>query len=67
EAVKAVIALKEGEQLTEQEIKAFCREKLIQFKVPQIVEFRASLPKTRSGKVRKDALKEKAELIEDKA
>lgn len=53
EAVKAVIVVKEGESLSEKDVKAFCREKLIHFKVPQIVEFRESLPKTASGKVRR--------------
>ena len=57
EAVKAVIVLKEGEKATDKDIKAFCREKLIHFKIPQIVEFRESLPKTRSGKIQKELLK----------
>ena len=57
EAVKAVVVLKEGQEATEKDIKAFCRKRLIHFKVPQIVEFRQSLPKTRSGKVQKEALK----------
>ena len=58
EAVKAVVVLKMGEQTSDKDIKAFCRQKLIHFKVPQIVEFRESLPKTRSGKVQKELLKE---------
>ena len=58
EAVKAVVVLKDGQEATEKDIKAFCRERLIHFKVPQIVEFRTSLPKTRSGKVQKAVLKE---------
>ena len=58
EAVKAVIVLKDGEDLCEKEIKAFCRQKLIHYKVPQIIEFRDSLPKTRSGKVQKEQLKD---------
>ncbi len=57
EAVKAVIVLKEGQEATGKDIKAFCRQKLIHYKVPQIVEFRESLPKTRSGKVQKELLK----------
>lgn len=64
EAVKAVVILKDGQQAQDKEIKAFCRKKLIYFKVPQIVEFRDSLPKTRSGKVQKELLKENSELIE---
>ncbi|MFH1245189.1 MAG: AMP-binding protein [Candidatus Omnitrophota bacterium] len=58
EAVKAVVVLKEGERAGEQDIKTFCKERLIHFKVPQVVEFRETLPKTASGKVRKEALKE---------
>lgn len=61
EVIKAVVVLKEGEEVTEKDVKAFCRERLIRFKVPQIVEFRDSLPKTRSGKVQKEALKESSE------
>ncbi|MFC1630983.1 class I adenylate-forming enzyme family protein [Candidatus Omnitrophota bacterium] len=67
EAVKAVVVVKEGEQLEDKDIKAFCRERLVNYKVPQIVEFRSSLPKTRSGKIEKQALKENSELVEDKA
>ncbi len=58
EAVKAVVALKEGAEVNQNEIKVFCRTKLINYKVPQIVEFRKSLPKTRSGKIQKELLKE---------
>lgn len=57
EAVKAVIVLKEGGSADEKDIKAFCKERLIHFKVPQIVEFRDALPKTASGKIQKEALK----------
>ncbi|MBN2096927.1 MAG: AMP-binding protein [Candidatus Omnitrophica bacterium] len=56
EAVKAVIVLKDGAELSDKEIKAFCRGRLIHFKVPQIIEFRDNLPKTRSGKIEKQAL-----------
>ena len=63
EVVKAVIVLKESEEATEKDIKAFCRERLIHFKVPQIVEFRESLPKTRSGKIQKELLKESPQSL----
>jgi long-chain acyl-CoA synthetase len=39
EAVKAVIVLKEGARATEQEIIAYCKERLANFKVPKSVEF----------------------------
>lgn len=56
EVVKAVAALKEGAQVTEEDIRYFAREHLAHFKVPHIVEFRTSLPKTRSGKIDKTQL-----------
>ena len=57
EIVKAVVVLKEGEEASESDIRSFCRQKLIHFKVPHVVEFRQSLPKTRTGKIQKESLK----------
>ena len=51
EAVKAWIVLRENQQVTADEIRTFCREKLAGYKVPKHVEFRDSLPKTMVGKV----------------
>jgi hypothetical protein len=51
EAVKAWVVLRESQQVTGAEIRAYCREKLAAYKVPRQVEFRDSLPKTRIGKV----------------
>jgi long-chain acyl-CoA synthetase len=51
EAVKAWVVLREGQQVTGAEIRAYCREKLVAYKVPKQVEFRDSLPKTLVGKV----------------
>jgi long-chain acyl-CoA synthetase len=51
EAVKAWIVLRENQQVTTDEIRTFCREKLAGYKVPKHVEFRDSLPKTMVGKV----------------
>ncbi|GAF96309.1 unnamed protein product, partial [marine sediment metagenome] len=56
--VKAVIVLKPGEKATITEIRSFCRKRLVKFKVPQIVEFTDSLPKTASGKIKKEELKQ---------
>jgi long-chain acyl-CoA synthetase len=58
ETVKAVIALKEGTALTEEELIAYCKERLAAYKVPKIVEFRSELPKTVIGKILKRKLKE---------
>lgn len=58
EAVKAIISLKEGAQLTQEDIRCFAKEHLAHFKVPQIVELMDNLPKTTSGKVDKAKLSE---------
>jgi long-chain acyl-CoA synthetase len=62
--VKVAIVLKEGETATPEEIIEFCRERLARFKVPKIVEFRESLPKSLIGKVLRRVLveEEKAKL-----
>jgi long-chain acyl-CoA synthetase len=57
EAVKAFISLKKGETATEAEIKKFCRERLVDYKVPREVVIMDSLPKTGSGKIRKQDLR----------
>ncbi|BAS26024.1 long-chain-fatty-acid--CoA ligase [Limnochorda pilosa] len=51
ERVKAFVVVKEGENLSEDELIAFCRERLAGYKVPRIVEFRDELPKSMVGKV----------------
>lgn len=51
EAVKAWVVLCSGQQVTVDELRAHCREKLTAYKVPKHVEFRDSLPKTLVGKV----------------
>ena len=58
ETVKAFIVLKEGETATEEEIIAFCRERLAAYKAPRIVEFRDDLPKSIIGKVLRRTLRE---------
>jgi len=58
EAVKAFIVLKDGEELTDKEIIRFCSLHLEDFMVPKIIEFRRELPKTETGKISKQLLKE---------
>jgi acyl-CoA synthetase (AMP-forming)/AMP-acid ligase II len=57
EVVKACITLKPGELATADEIKAFCAERLADFKVPKFVEFMESLPRNPAGKVDKPELR----------
>lgn len=56
----AVVVLKEGEAATEEELIAFCRDRMANFKVPRRVKFVRELPLTGSGKVQKYKLREDA-------
>ncbi|HEY3448835.1 MAG TPA: long-chain fatty acid--CoA ligase [Myxococcales bacterium] len=60
ETVKAFIVPKPGERPTEEELVAFCHEKLARYKVPTAFEIRAELPKTALGKVLRRKLREEA-------
>ena len=51
EVPRAWVVLKDGTAATEDELRAYCRDKLAPYKVPAKVEFRADLPKTMVGKV----------------
>ncbi|EGG98396.1 Long-chain-fatty-acid--CoA ligase [gamma proteobacterium IMCC2047] len=58
EAVKLVVVSNSSE-LTEEDVRAFCREHLTAYKVPKIVEFIDELPKSNVGKVLKRKLRER--------
>jgi long-chain acyl-CoA synthetase len=51
ENVMAVISLKTGHDVSPQEIVEFCKARMAAYKYPRIVEIRAELPKTVSGKI----------------
>ena len=66
EVVKAFVVMEEGETMGKSEVIAFCRNKLANYKVPRLVEFRTSLPKTMVGKVLRRALRaEEEQRIKD--
>ena len=50
EAVKLVIVRKDP-NVTEQQVRAYCKENLTGYKQPKVVEFRTDLPKTPVGKI----------------
>ncbi|NMG08480.1 long-chain fatty acid--CoA ligase [Brasilonema sp. UFV-L1] len=60
EIVKANILLKPGEALAQEQIIAFCAQRIAAYKIPHSVEFIDSLPKNRTGKVLKKLLREEA-------
>ena len=51
EAVKVYVVPKANETLNAEEIIRFCKARLAAYKVPRVVEFRESLPKTVVGKI----------------
>lgn len=58
ETVKAFVVLKPGKTATDKEISEFCRTKLAAYKVPKLVEFRESIPKSAVGKILRKILRE---------
>jgi long-chain acyl-CoA synthetase len=61
--IKAIVVL-QGDargKVSEEQIKAFCKEQLAEYKVPHIVEFRGELPKTDVGKVSRRELREETD------
>ncbi|MCG8587979.1 MAG: AMP-binding protein, partial [Proteobacteria bacterium] len=58
EVPKAFATLRPGADVTEEELIAFCRENLANFKAPKTVVF-APLPKTSTGKIQKFKLRAK--------
>ncbi|MDP2370038.1 long-chain-fatty-acid--CoA ligase [Rhodoferax sp.] len=58
EAVKLVI-VKKDPALTEEQVRAFCKENLTGYKQPKVIEFRAELPKTPVGKILRRELRDK--------
>ncbi|MBA4418816.1 MAG: long-chain fatty acid--CoA ligase [Syntrophus sp. (in: bacteria)] len=59
ERVHAVVVCKDGIEVTDKELVAFCRERLAKYKAPKTVEFMESLPKNPAGKILKRELREK--------
>ncbi len=59
ETPKALIVLRQGQTVSEQELKDFCREHMANFKCPSSVEFIAELPRTATGKLQKFKLRKK--------
>ena len=53
EVVCAWVQQREGANLTEANVKAFCADQITHFKVPSIVRFVAEFPMTVTGKIQK--------------
>ncbi|MFH1950120.1 MAG: long-chain-fatty-acid--CoA ligase [Pseudomonadota bacterium] len=58
ETVRACVVLKEGWEVTGEDIILFCKEQLAHYKAPKSVDFLDVLPKTGSGKIYKKGLRD---------
>ncbi|AJE03834.1 AMP-binding protein [Geobacter pickeringii] len=60
EQVMAAVIVKKGVELSEEEVREFCRGKIANYKIPRYVKFVDSYPMTASGKIQKFKLREMA-------
>jgi fatty-acyl-CoA synthase len=60
EKVAAAVQLRQGSELTSEQVRAYCRENIARFKVPEYVDFVEEYPMTASGKIQKYKLREAA-------
>jgi len=58
EAVKAMVVLRDGKTMREEEIIAQCKARIGGMKSPKSVEFRSEIPKTAAGKINRKLLRE---------
>jgi long-chain acyl-CoA synthetase len=58
EAIRAVVARRPGAELSEEDLIAWCRERMTHFKCPSSVVFVDALPKGGTGKIQKSVLRE---------
>ena len=59
ERVKAVVVIKEDAQgLTAQDLTRWCRDRLVSYEMPEHIEFRDMLPRSRVGKILRRELRD---------
>jgi long-chain acyl-CoA synthetase len=58
ESVKAVVILRPGSTVSEEEIIEFCKKHMASYKKPRSVEFWDDFPRTGSGKIKKGEIRE---------
>jgi benzoate-CoA ligase len=56
---KAYVVRKAGQSVTDEELKAFVKERLAPYKYPRFIEFVEELPKTATGKIQRFRLRER--------
>lgn len=63
ETVKAVVVLKDGNQISEEELSQYCKKNLSAYKVPKIIEIRSEIPKSTVGKILRRILRDEEKRI----
>ncbi len=58
EQVMAAVILKKGMEMTEEEVRDFCKDRIANYKIPRYVKFVEGYPMTASGKIQKFKLRE---------
>ncbi len=61
ESVKACVVLQPGVEVCEDDLIAYCKERLSSYKAPKMVEFVEGLPKSAAGKILKTELRRMAQ------
>ncbi|MNR39005.1 Benzoate--CoA ligase [compost metagenome] len=56
---KAFVVLKDGQQASDEALKAFVKDRLAAYKYPRQIEFLTELPKTATGKIQRFRLRER--------
>jgi long-chain acyl-CoA synthetase len=65
ETVKAFIVCRDGETVSEDELKLFLKDRVSKIEMPKRIEFRTTLPKSGVGKIlKKELLREERELAD---
>jgi fatty-acyl-CoA synthase len=58
EQVMAWVKLKQGETMTEEEVRQFCQGQIMDYKIPKYVKFVEEFPATVTGKIQKFRMRE---------
>ncbi len=66
EIVKAFVVLRDGSSLTSSDLLQFCREELAEYKIPKVIEFRETLPKSATGKVLRKELRTTTQQVDQR-
>lgn len=62
EAICSFVVMKDGMLISSEELIAFCKTRLPEYKIPRAVVIRESLPKNAAGKIMKEELRQKHDM-----